>query len=1231
MSVLTVAVEVDGEQRESKSKMSATQSEGEFGSLGLCVSSEAVRIKGEKLRALFDEQATRSILTEQTAKRLALDITDTGRAIKVSLAVQGEAHVEPERVAQVEVTLVGEGGKSLSFNAAFHVSRVINRNEVVIGRDILSFLSRKNNLVPIVHLNAYRLTLAGGDTMTITANEGATAEDVAQLFVTEITTTRDAAERMTQGAEPAARSEPEFAEREQRLRREFADVFAEPVEQEQQGRLPSQLDIELTGELPPKRIPRMHDFSPAQREFLDARMDHLLRVGVVAPIEFDHAQMISPFFCVPKPKRDPAEATKWREVCDYRALNAITKKEEIITPKIEELLQRVAAAHLLSVLDVRSAFHLVPTTERAQRLLAFVDHRGRLLTFRAAPFGASGSPAAFWRGLETALGDMRARGVNPYCDDLAVGTSENVDEHEAILRELLLRCRKYNIKLNDKCDLFKRKVVFLGRRVGHLHIEPIIDSDGLEQYPSPSTRTALRSFLGLTNHFRAHIRRYSIIAQPLYQLTSPIKPFVWSPQAEEAFQALKSALASPTVLRPPSPDPSTPTRVSVDASLVGVGAHVEQFVEGSWRTTSLFSTTLSPREMRYGATAREALALLYAVRRYRHFLEHRSIVFLSDCLPLVKALQGAQPPQDPRWERVFADLLMFNFTIVHVDGTANAVADALSRPDISEKAHGVTVTKWRAEGAGFFATDLTPVRAPDESWAEAYKKDKTVARIWSSLASKDANAEYLARKYHIRDGLLYFTDPLGNVRLVIPVDKIQDALQHFHDEKHAGHPGAERQYWRMARSVYFRHMPRLVDRYVRGCKVCAQHKRPLNTVTAMQPLEVPARVMSHLAIDIIGGLPEVRGTRGSDEIVFDSCLTITDVMSRYTAFLPCSKHLGGREAATLLLEDFCVARGFGYPDVVISDGDPRFRAEAFRSALGHYGIKQHMTVRDHAEANGAAEVMNRSLSQYLRIFCSHQPQRWPEFLKFAEVSANSNVNASLGRSPAQVLLGFQPHFGWRTPSDAHQPASIPEALQELEQSHRVAWQAAQDQLNATRDDYVISTIPKARPVSYSVGDLVWLATDCLVPPELREVEHKLAPRFSGPYKVIRVLSAATVQLELPRTTRAHSVVGVKDLKPYVADEFPGRPLRPSLDPAALKPGTFEVERITDHRKVGRRLLFRVKWLGYPEEESTFEPLSSFCDSRGNVITTALRDYVTRNQLDVPLDVEARRKARGTSQ
>jgi hypothetical protein len=107
----------------------------------------------------------------------------------------------------------------------------------------------------------------------------------------------------------------------------------------------------------------------------------------------------------------------------------------------------------------------------------------------------------------------------------------------------------------------------LRRRHGPSKIEAML------AWPTPSTIRALRGFLRLTGYYRKFIRDYGVVARPLTQLLKR-EAFSWSPAAEEAFQALKTALASGPTLQ--LPDFDAPFIVNCDASGSGFGAVLHQ-------------------------------------------------------------------------------------------------------------------------------------------------------------------------------------------------------------------------------------------------------------------------------------------------------------------------------------------------------------------------------------------------------------------------------------------------------------------------------------------------------------------------------------------------------------------------------------------------------------------------------------------------------------------------------
>ena len=96
----------------------------------------------------------------------------------------------------------------------------------------------------------------------------------------------------------------------------------------------------------------------------------------------------------------------------------------------------------------------------------------------------------------------------------------------------------------------------------------------VEEWARPSDQTQLRRFLGFANFYRWFIQGFSRVAAPLSALTSTLRPFPWTPEAEDAFSILKSLFTSVPVLI--LPHPSHQFIVEEDASDVGIGAVLSQ-------------------------------------------------------------------------------------------------------------------------------------------------------------------------------------------------------------------------------------------------------------------------------------------------------------------------------------------------------------------------------------------------------------------------------------------------------------------------------------------------------------------------------------------------------------------------------------------------------------------------------------------------------------------------------
>ena len=149
--------------------------------------------------------------------------------------------------------------------------------------------------------------------------------------------------------------------------------------------------------------------------------------------------------------------------------------------------------------------------------------------------------------------------------------------------------------------------------------------------------------------------------------------------ADIAFNRLKALFTDAPVLA--HPDPSLAFIVEVDASEAGVGAVLSQRsgTPPKLRPCAFFSRKLSPAERNYDVGDRELLAVVRALKVWRHWLEGAKHPFLiwtdHQNLEYIRAARRLNPRQ-ARWAIFFA---RFRFTLSYRPGSQNVKADALSR------------------------------------------------------------------------------------------------------------------------------------------------------------------------------------------------------------------------------------------------------------------------------------------------------------------------------------------------------------------------------------------------------------------------------------------------------------------------------------------------------------------------------------------------------------------------
>jgi len=208
----------------------------------------------------------------------------------------------------------------------------------------------------------------------------------------------------------------------------------------------------------------------------------------------------------------------------------------------------MASATLFSTFDLQSSYHQVVVAPEDRDKTTFISPRG-MYRYRTMPFGLCNAGATFQRLMDVVMSGLHLDMCLVYLDDI-IAFSSTVDEHIERLVTVMERLRTAGLKLKaEKCSFMRRSVSFLGHAISGEGIATDPEkTTAVAEWPVPASLKELRSFLGLASYYRRFVRNFADIAAPLYALTKKDQPFVWTAASQNAFESLKDALTSPTIL-----------------------------------------------------------------------------------------------------------------------------------------------------------------------------------------------------------------------------------------------------------------------------------------------------------------------------------------------------------------------------------------------------------------------------------------------------------------------------------------------------------------------------------------------------------------------------------------------------------------------------------------------------------------------------------------------------------
>ena len=263
---------------------------------------------------------------------------------------------------------------------------------------------------------------------------------------------------------------------------------------------------------------------------------------------------------------------------------------------------------------------------------------GRFKYLRA-PYGLSSIAEHYNRRMAEAFEGLT--GFRRIVDDIVI-FDKNVQDHGNHVRQFLQRCQDKQISLNkEKWKFCQSKVTFAGFQLSRegYQIDPAI-TEAISNFPTPNTRSELRSFFGLVNQLSSSTDTIAELLSPLRALLSTKNEYVWSIEHDQALNNAKAHLTGAPTLT--FFDAERPTRLCTDASRQGVGFILQQQSSArKWLLTQAGSRFLTPTETRYATIELELLAVAWSVTKCKVFLLGlQNFTIITDHNPLIPILNN---------------------------------------------------------------------------------------------------------------------------------------------------------------------------------------------------------------------------------------------------------------------------------------------------------------------------------------------------------------------------------------------------------------------------------------------------------------------------------------------------------------------------------------------------------------------------------------------------------------
>ena len=416
---------------------------------------------------------------------------------------------------------------------------------------------------------------------------------------------------------------------------------------------------------------------------------------------------------------------KPRRTIDLQALNKHAVRQTHAGETPFHIVSAVPPNTYRTTTDAWNGYHSVPIKEEDRHLTTFITPWGRF-RYRTTPQGFLAAMDAYNHRFDLITRDVKDK---KRCVDDSILWGDTIEETFHKSCQYLTLTGGAGIIMNpDKFVFCQKKLEFLGFELTEDGVEPgreLLKS--IVEFPRPRDISGIRGWFGLVEQVAWAFSKTELM-NPLRHLLSPSSEFVLTPELNDAFERSKDEIVKAVKKGVKSFNPNRTTCLATDWSKLGIGYCLLQKVcscteitpvccpEG-WVLVLCNSRYTSPAESRYSPVEGECLAVAWSLKKAKYFvLGCENLVVAVDHKPLLGVLgdKDLEDIENTRPANLKEKTFRYRFSMVHVPGVKNKVADASSRYPTSEAEH-LDLATLQADGQVCQRTTREFVRS---SWQE---------------------------------------------------------------------------------------------------------------------------------------------------------------------------------------------------------------------------------------------------------------------------------------------------------------------------------------------------------------------------------------------------------------------------------------------------------------------------------------------------------------------------------